>query len=795
MMGIWDPTKCSNDLPYICESEIKDCPTFDGWFVFDTQCLYVTPNSSSWAEARSTCKRLGADLSFMKTPYSENHLLLSNGVTARVWIGLKYYSSHSKYTWLDGSHFNKLQNNAVFPSNGCGTISINETTGKVEIRGYPCNTQLQGLCEKAINRELPTPASTSKNVYTSISPETRGTTAMIVPTERFPGFHETLYSTTVSQSTTILQEEPGALVHLVECLTDLNDEYVNDCIRDIFLSFDSLCNPDYHRPYDNNAGRAELYTNQFYKRFVEHFESFVEKNMTFSLCQQTRMNSFLIVERILLQTYLLSNISVNESLHFISQMIELRLRYLVSDLASKNTLPFESQITGCLVNQIRPVTTSGDIDIVFAVINNEEILEVETDKSFSVQFVQYYLVSPVLIICAFQDGRKTSVGHTFIMTYHTASDIAKERHLNITQHEVVCAFYDTTRKVWSSAGCDVLDIDLFTVKCTCNHTTSFGIIMKVHMYQISKEDEVALSIITYIGCSISIVTMFIALTVFTCIRSLNSERVFVHRNLCIAILCSQVLFLAAGKATRHKMVCRITALVLHYCFLSIFAWMLVEGLHLYTKVVQVFGTDNARNTYYLCFGWGLPLVLVIISSVADWEGYGTETSCWLSIDRKTIWAFIGPAIAVIVVNLVILIMVLRVVIKKTDRNSKKDQMRAAIKAALFLLHLLGLTWIFGLLAVNRRLIVFEYIFATSNSLQGFFVFLFHCALNTEVRQALRRVRDRRAILNENINTVSMSTSGSDSSSLAVEGTFRFRLSYNGGYNAAISTREAQLQMP
>jgi hypothetical protein len=29
---------------------------------------------------------------------------------------------------------------------------------------------------------------------------------------------------------------------------------------------------------------------------------------------------------------------------------------------------------------------------------------------------------------------------------------------------------------------------------------------------------VALSIITYIGCSISIVTMFIALTVFTCIR-------------------------------------------------------------------------------------------------------------------------------------------------------------------------------------------------------------------------------------------------------------------------------------
>ena len=32
--------------------------------------------------------------------------------------------------------------------------------------------------------------------------------------------------------------------------------------------------------------------------------------------------------------------------------------------------------------------------------------------------------------------------------------------------------------------------------------------------------------------------------------------------------------------------------------------MLVEGLHLYLKVVQVFKTENVKMLYYYIFGWG-----------------------------------------------------------------------------------------------------------------------------------------------------------------------------------------------
>ena len=43
--------------------------------------------------------------------------------------------------------------------------------------------------------------------------------------------------------------------------------------------------------------------------------------------------------------------------------------------------------------------------------------------------------------------------------------------------------------------------------------------------------------------------------------------------------------------------------------------------------------------------------------------------------------------------------------------------RSGVKAAIFLLPLLGLTWVFGLLAVNQYTIIFQYLFAIFNSLQ------------------------------------------------------------------------------
>jgi hypothetical protein len=51
---------------------------------------------------------------------------------------------------------------------------------------------------------------------------------------------------------------------------------------------------------------------------------------------------------------------------------------------------------------------------------------------------------------------------------------------------------------------------------------------------------------------------------------------------------------------------------------------------------------------------GIPLLIVAVSfGATQGEGYGTESSCWLSVENKLIWAFVGPAFLVILVGALI----------------------------------------------------------------------------------------------------------------------------------------------
>ncbi|CAB4032817.1 adhesion G -coupled receptor L2-like isoform X2 [Paramuricea clavata] len=68
-------------------------------------------------------------------------------------------------------------------------------------------------------------------------------------------------------------------------------------------------------------------------------------------------------------------------------------------------------------------------------------------------------------------------------------------------------------------------------------------------------------------------------------------------------------------------------------------------------------------------------------------------------------------------------------------------LRYGVRSTIILLPLLGLTWAFGLICVNDGLVVFQYLFTIFNSLQGLFIFLFHCVFNTEVRKAFWRKVD------------------------------------------------------
>ena len=52
------------------------------------------------------------------------------------------------------------------------------------------------------------------------------------------------------------------------------------------------------------------------------------------------------------------------------------------------------------------------------------------------------------------------------------------------------------------------------------------------------------------------------------------------------------------------MLCAIVAGVLHYFFLTSFAWMCLEGVQLYVMLVEVFEAEKSRLLWYYLAAYG-----------------------------------------------------------------------------------------------------------------------------------------------------------------------------------------------
>ncbi|CAH2295696.1 adhesion G- coupled receptor D1 isoform X1 [Pelobates cultripes] len=338
------------------------------------------------------------------------------------------------------------------------------------------------------------------------------------------------------------------------------------------------------------------------------------------------------------------------------------------------------------------------------------------------------------------------------------------------QVHLYCAFLDFSSGtgVWSNEGCIRVDGNLNYSVCRCNHLTNFAILMQVVPVKLSNSHKVALSSISYIGCSLSIFCLAITLVTFAILSSVSTirnQRYHIHANLSFAILVAQILLLISFRFVSGTLPCKIIAILLHFFFLSAFAWMLVEGLHLYSMVIKVFGSEESKHLYYYGIGWGSALVICIVSVTSALDSYGEGGNCWLSLEKGAIWAFVAPALFVIVVNIGILIAVTRIISRISADNYKvhrdANAVKLTAKAVAVLLPILGSSWIFGVLAVNDQAIVFQYLFAIFNSLQGFFIFLFHCLLNSEVRAAFKHKTKVWSLTSSSIRNINVKPFNSD----------------------------------
>ncbi|KAK0133658.1 Adhesion G protein-coupled receptor B3 [Merluccius polli] len=341
-----------------------------------------------------------------------------------------------------------------------------------------------------------------------------------------------------------------------------------------------------------------------------------------------------------------------------------------------------------------------------------------------------------------------------------------------------CALWDSSIMndswgTWSSKGCRTVLTDASHTKCLCDRVSTFAILAQ-RPREIAMEYSGVPSVTLIVGCGLSCLALITLAVIYAILwRYIRSERSIILINFCLSIICSNILILVGQTQTHNAGVCTMTTAFLHFFFLASFCWVLTEAWQSYMAVTGKVRTRLIRKRF-LCLGWGLPALVVAVSmGFTKAKGYGTPQYCWLSLEGGLLYAFVGPAAAVVLVNMVIGILVFNKLVSRDGILDKKLKHRAgqmsephtgltlkcakcgvvsttalsattasnamaSLWSSCVVLPLLALTWMSAVLAMtDKRSILFQILFAVFDSLQGFVIVMVHCILRREVQDAFR----------------------------------------------------------
>ncbi|CAG5890290.1 unnamed protein product, partial [Menidia menidia] len=326
---------------------------------------------------------------------------------------------------------------------------------------------------------------------------------------------------------------------------------------------------------------------------------------------------------------------------------------------------------------------------------------------------------------------------------------------------------------WGREGCQTLASNSVHTKCLCSRISTYAVLAQQAKDQDMGPTSMP-SVPLMVGCGVSCTALLILLLIYAAFwRYIRSERSIILVNFCLSILASNLLILVGQSQTLSKGICTVTAAFLHFFFLASFCWVLTEAWQSYLAVI---GKTRSRliRKRFLCLGWGLPALVVAVSvGFTRARGYGTASYCWLSLEGGLLYAFVGPAAVIVLVNMLIGIVVFNKLMSRDGISDKSKKQRAGVPAearsrlllkcskcgvisstamssstassamaslwsSCVVLPLLALTWMSAVLAItDRRSTLFQVLFAVFDSVQGFVIITVHCAMRREVQDAVR----------------------------------------------------------
>nr|XP_039255657.1 corticotropin-releasing factor receptor 2-like isoform X1 [Styela clava] len=270
---------------------------------------------------------------------------------------------------------------------------------------------------------------------------------------------------------------------------------------------------------------------------------------------------------------------------------------------------------------------------------------------------------------------------------------------------------------------------------------------KSHLYN--------LRIISYVGRGLALFTLVIAFVLFWILRSIRCWRNIIHWNLVASFILRNIfwillhLFISYQSRQSNAVFCRILVTIFNYTQATNYFWMFVEGLYLHMMVVLAYSYDRIKLGVYLAIGWGLPVPLTLLWAILKYKK--EDTMCWMpnkDLEKMVDYFLQIPIIIILLVNAIILGNVVRILFTKLRAGyvsggitGEAAQYTKAVKAAVFLFPLLGVTYVIFFVsppAESSGEIVFLYFNTFMQSFQGFFVCLIYCFANNEIQRALMK---------------------------------------------------------
>ncbi|KAM9312013.1 adhesion G protein-coupled receptor E3-like [Gastrophryne carolinensis] len=308
--------------------------------------------------------------------------------------------------------------------------------------------------------------------------------------------------------------------------------------------------------------------------------------------------------------------------------------------------------------------------------------------------------------------------------------------------KLLCAFWDPQGNAWSENTCQTGLTNGTHINCSCSHLSSFAVLMA----PAGLENSSGLTILSYIGLTVSLLCLCMSLLTFILCRSLRSVHTNVLTALCVCLFLGQLLILTGLKQTSIKLLCKIIAGGLQFFFLCAFCWMSIESVLLFMTVrnlraVNYMTSQRLNFPVMSLLGFGIPALIVVISAAIHSRDYVAKDYCWLH--PNLVWSFLGPACVFISANTVLLaftVYLLRKRLKSLNTNiSTLKNNRSHTYKALAQALILGCTWGIGYFQFGHFSLVFSYLFTICNCLQGAYIFIVHCLLNHQVLTEYRKL--------------------------------------------------------